>query len=175
MVSVGQAPLVTSTVRSVHIRIRFIPVFFSELQYAHRLMHAHESIGLLILTHSGCAIVSDDVGVVVELLVSEAFGTRHISLIHFSSGTLRCHIPRFTCVVSRDTSSFRILCASVWVPSLRRTSSHSFILSLIYFVIHCRPAIPAAFSPMRFLAAFNGVVLMHTYISSTFIFLVWHS
>ena len=44
------------------------PVFLSELQRAHRLMHVHERIGILTLAHTGSTIVSDDV---VGLIVSD--------------------------------------------------------------------------------------------------------
>ena len=103
------------------------------------------------------------------------FSTRHISLIPFAFSTLRCQIPRFTSVISHDTSSFRLLYTSVWMPSLQWIYSCSFNLSLISFVIRHCPAIPTAFSPMCYWAAFNMIALMCTYIPSTFIFLLLHS
>ena len=48
-------------------------VFHSELQTAHRLIHVHESIGLVTLVHAGSIIVSDDSGVADWLVVIVAF------------------------------------------------------------------------------------------------------
>ena len=106
------------------------------------------------------------------LLSVMLFSTCHVSLIPSASTTLRCQIPRFTSVYSRNSSPFRLLSVTVWVPPLQRTSSRSFNLLLISFVIQHRSAIPNAFSPMYLEAAVNRIALMRAYISSTFIFFV---
>ena len=99
------------------------------------------------------------------LLSVRLFSTLHISLVPFVSGTLRCQIPCYTSVVSRDTSSFRLLHASVWVMSLRWISSRSFNSSLISFVIQHHPDIPTSFSPICFWTAYNWITLMCAYVS----------
>ena len=40
---------------------------------SYRLIHIHDGISLLMLAHTGSTIVSDGVGVVVGLVVSEDF------------------------------------------------------------------------------------------------------
>ena len=120
-----------------------------------------------MLAQTGSAIGGDDVDVVIGLVVGEVLHhPPHLTR------SFRRQIPRFAAIVDRNTSSFRFLHASVWVHSLQRTSSRSFNLSLITFVVQQRPPIPTTFSPMCFLAAFNRIALMRPYFSSTFIFFV---
>ena len=138
-----------------------ISVFNFELHWAHGPIHAHECNCHLTLAHTDSAIVGDDAGVAVGLVASEVFSTRLISLIPFAFSTIRCQIPRFTCVVSRNTILFGLLCASARVPSHRRTTSRSINLSLISFVIQQRSVIHTAFSTMCFWAALNRIARIH--------------
>ena len=132
-------PLVTSSVRSVRLGVHFTPrtslVSFYALTDLYMFMKALAFWRWL--THALPLSVMIRV-LLFGLLSVSGFSYRHISLIPFASSTLRCQIPHFTSIVSWDNSSFRLLYASVWMPSLRRTSSRSLNLSMISFVIqHC--------------------------------------
>ena len=115
----GQVPLAISCVRIVRLMIGFT-LRYSLLSFIEitDLYIVHDSICPLTLAHMVSTIVSEYAGVVVGLLSVRLFSTRHISLVPFAYGTLRCQIPRYASVIGLDTSSFRLLCATVLVPSL---------------------------------------------------------
>ena len=113
----GLVPLVTSSVQSVRLRIHFTPrsslVSFNDLTdlYMKALVFKRwlsQALPLSVMMRV----------LLLGLSSVRLFITCHISLVPFTSSTLRCQIPHFTSVVSRDTSLLRFLYASMWMPSL---------------------------------------------------------
>ena len=103
-------PLVTSSVRSVRLRMRFPRqsslVRFNELTDLFMFMKTlafrrwlTQALQLWVMMWV----------LLLGLLSLSLFSTHHISLIPFASSTMHCQIPPFTSVVSQDTSSFRLL------------------------------------------------------------------
>ena len=172
----GQVSLVTSCVRSVQWWKRFTKrsslVSFNELTDIYMFLNA---LAFLHWFTQALPLSVIMLVLLLGLLLVMFYISRHISLVAFASSTLRCQIPRFTSVVSRDNSSFWLLFDAVWMPSLRRTSSRSINLSLISFVNQHCAAIRTDFCQMCLWADFSRIALMRACVTSTLILLLSHS